>query len=329
MGSPTRPSPLRVAIAFACIYLIWGSTYLAIRFAIETVPPLLMAGIRFLVAGAILYGWCALRGEAERPSGAQWGAAALLGGLFFLGGNGGVAIAETRISSGLTALLIGAIPIWIVLLDWIRPRGARPNGVTVIGTLVAFAGVWLLVDRRAAPGGPAVDPLSVSVLVVGTLAWATGTIASSRLPHVRSHLQSGGMQMLAGGALLCVAGIAIGEGPRLHAAAVSARSWLSIAYLVVAGSLIAFSAYNWLLRVTTPARVGTYAFVNPAIAVFLGWALGGEAVGPGMMLAGALILAGVVLIILTRTATAPVRTPSPERAPANFPPTNPGPRGRG
>ncbi|MGE5177084.1 MAG: EamA family transporter [Hyphomicrobiales bacterium] len=297
----TRPAPLRVVIAFACIYLIWGSTYLAIRFAIETIPPFLMVGSRYLIAGALLTGWAVARGEARRPTARQAGAAALLGALFFLAGNGGVVFAETRITSGLAALLVAAIPIWVALIDWLRPGGVRPTVATVIGVLIGFSGVWLLIGAHGAWASERVDPVAAGVLLVTTFCWATGTVLIGRLPLVRSHVQSGGLQMLAGGALLLGVGLGTGELSRFRAAAVTLRSLLAEGYLIVAGSLVAFTAYTWLLRVTTPSRASTYAYVNPAIAVFLGWSLGGEPVGPRILVAGAVITAGVALIITART----------------------------
>jgi drug/metabolite transporter (DMT)-like permease len=289
------PSRLQLAVAFACIYVIWGSTYLGIRFAIETMPPLLMAGIRFLIAGALLCGWIALRGEARRPTRAQWGAAALLGTLFFLGGNGGVSWAEQRVPSGLAALFVATIPFWMVLIDWLRGSGTRPSARTVAGVAAGFAGVALLVGSRGTGAG--VDRVGAAVLIVSPICWAFGSVISRRLAHPASHLQSGAMQMLAGGAALVLVGLATGEGARFKPDAVSSRSLLALLYLIFAGSIVAFSAYNWLLQATTPARVGTYAFVNPAVAVFLGWAMAGEAVGPATLIAGAFILTGVILIV--------------------------------
>jgi drug/metabolite transporter (DMT)-like permease len=299
-AATAAPSRLKVVLAFACVYIIWGSTYLAIRFAIETIPPLLMAGLRFLVAGVLLYAWIVLRGEARRPTGEQWKAAWLLGALFFLGGNGGVTWAEQRVPSGLAALMVATIPFWIVLFDWTRRGGRRPAPRILIGVAAGFAGVGLLVGTPGA--GTGMDPVGAAVLVVAPICWAFGTVASRRLAHPSSHLQSGAMQMLAGGVALCVAGLLTGEASRLHPAAVSARSLLAFLYLVFAGSIVAFSAYNWLLPTTTPARVGTYAFVNPTVAVFLGWALAGETFGSNTLVAGALILAGVVLIVSSRSA---------------------------
>jgi drug/metabolite transporter (DMT)-like permease len=317
-----RSSPLKIAVAFACIYLIWGSTYLAIRFAIETLPPLLMAGVRFLIAGAALYAWVLARGEAKAATGAQWLAASVLGGLFFLGGNGGVSWAEQFVPSGLTALLIATVPLWMVVIEWARPKGSRPTGIVATGLLVGLAGVALLVGARGGPPGTEIDPAGAGVLMIATLCWAMGSIFSRYMPHPSSHLQSGAMQMLAGGALLCLAGLAGGESARVSFAGISPRSLWSFVYLVVAGSLIGFTAFNWLLHATTPARVGTYAYVNPVVAVFAGWALGGETIGPRTLVAGAIIIAGVVLIITARgRGDQRASRPAPAR-PLTSPPTS-------
>jgi drug/metabolite transporter (DMT)-like permease len=296
-AAATRRSRLQIGLAFACIYVIWGSTYLGILIAIETLPPLLMAGIRFIIAGSILYGWLLIRGTARRASWEQWRAAAVLGTLFFLGGNGGVSWAEQRVPSGIAALLVATIPFWLVTIDWAR-GGEKPTARIGLGMLAGFAGVALLVGGHGPGAG--IDPIGVLVITVAEICWAYGSIISRHLPHPGSHLQSGAMQMLAGGVALCVAGVLTGEGARFHPAAVSTRSLLAVVYLVFAGSIVAFSAYNWLLQATTPARVGTYAFVNPAVAVFLGWALAAEPVGPSTLIAGAFILTGVVLIVFAR-----------------------------
>lgn len=295
-----RPAAFRIALAFGIVYLVWGSTYLAIRFAIETIPPLLMASIRYLISGGALYLWVLARGEASRPTRAHWAAATLLGGLFFLGGNGGVTWAEQLVPSGLTSLVIATVPLWLVLLEWLRTGSARPNAMTSIGLLLGFSGVALLLSARGGPVGTEIDPLGGAVLLGATWSWAAGTIYTRHLPRPASLLQFGAMQMLAGGALLFAAGAFAGEVPRLRVAEISARSLWALAYLTVAGSAIAFTAYAWLLHATTPARVGTYAYVNPIVAVALGSSLGGEPIGPRTLLAGAIVVAGVALIITAR-----------------------------
>lgn len=295
LSRANSPSQLKVGAAFAAVYLIWGSTYLAIRFAIETMPPLFMAGVRYLIAGAVLYAWMRLRGT---PPAARyhWVSAAIVGGLLLLGGNGGVVWAEQRVPSGLTALMITTVPLWMALLSWFRPNGLRPSRVVAVGLLVGFAGVALLVGPGELAGGSHIDLLGATVLILAALSWAAGSLYSrhARFPH--SALLATAMEMLAGGALLLLAGSVAGEWARLDLEAVSLKSTLAFIYLIVFGSLVGFSAYIWLLRVTTPARVSTYAYVNPVVAVFLGWALAGEPLTPRTGIAAAIIIGAVVLL---------------------------------
>ena len=295
-GAGRSARPAKLALAFGCIYVVWGSTYLAIRFAVETIPPFAMAGIRFLLAGGILYAWLAIRGHARRATAAQWRAAAISGGLFFLGGNGGVCWAEQRVPSGITALVIASMPLWIALLDWIGPAGTRPTLRTVAGIAIGFLGVAILIGPTEMSGS-AVDPAGAVVLLAAAISWAAGTIYSRHAAHPGNHLQSTAMQMLAGGVLLCAAGVASGDWSRLDLAAVTLQSVASMVYLSLFGSILAFSAYNWLLHATTPARVSTYAYVNPPIAVVLGWGLAGESISPRILLAGAVIVASVAMIL--------------------------------
>lgn len=289
-----------VVLAFACIYLIWGSTYLAIRFAIETIPPLLMAGIRFVIAGGLLYAWVVWRGEAERPTAAQWRAATLFGGCFFLLGNGGVSWAETRIPSGITALLIAMVPLWMTLMETYLRRWSKPTPLVFAGLVLGFLGVAFLIGPGESLTRAAVDPLGAVVLVFATLGWAYGSVHVKDAPHPPSLLQSAAMQMLCGGVLVTILGSLVGEWDSVRLGSISARSALALLYLVIFGSIVAFSAYAYLLQVTRPTRVATYAFVNPIVAVFLGWSLGGEEVTGRTLAAGAIVIAGVVLILRSR-----------------------------
>jgi drug/metabolite transporter (DMT)-like permease len=285
----------RVIAAFAAVYLIWGATYLFIRFAIETLPPFLMAGTRFLIAGSVLYGVAWLNG-ASRPTRAQWGAAALVGGLLLLGGNGGVVWAEQSVPSGLAALLVAMAPLWMAVLDWVRPGGVRPSKGVALGLGLGFAGVILLVGPDELVGGGRVDPIGAAVLILASLSWAAGSVYSRHGQRPASPLLGTGMQMLAGGVFLLLAGSAAGEWVGFDYRAVSLRSLASLGFLIAFGSLVGFTAYIWLLRVTTVARASTYAYVNPAVAVFLGWALAGEALTLRTMLAAGVIVAAVVVI---------------------------------
>lgn len=293
----------RVLVAFAAVYVIWGSTYLAIRVAIETLPPLLMAGTRFLLAGSLLYGWMRLRG-AERPQRAHWRSAAIVGGFLLLGGNGGVVWAEQRVPSGLTALLVATVPLWMTLLGWWLGHERRPNRRVAAGLFLGLLGVGLLVAARGVGDPTGADPLGAVVLVGASLSWAYGSLWSRRAELPRSPFLATAMEMMAGGALLLVASGLRGEWLRLDPSAVSTRSLVAVSYLVVFGSLVGFTAYVYLLRASTPTRVATYAFVNPAVAVVLGWLVAGEALTHRTAGAAAIILTGVVLLV-----TASMRLP--------------------
>lgn len=287
----------RLIAAFAAVYVIWGSTYLAIRFAVETLPPFLMAGIRFLVSGGALYAWARWRG-AEKPDWLHWRTATIIGTLLLLGGNGGVVWAEQFVPSGLTALLITSEPLWIVILVWLMPGGHRPTGGVIFGMLLGLFGISLLVGPGHLLDGRGVHLGGAAVLFLASLSWAAGSLYSSKARLPSSGVLSAGMQMLAGGAVLTVFGTLVGDWNKLAWQSVSARSLLSLAYLAVFGSIVGFSSYFWLLRNTTPARASTYAFVNPVVAVFLGWAFAGEAITPRTLAATVIIVVAVMLVIL-------------------------------
>jgi drug/metabolite transporter (DMT)-like permease len=287
-----RRRGLLVVGGLATIYVVWGSTYLGIALAIETLPPLLMAGARFVVAGAILYAVARRIGEpAPRPDARQWRAALITGTLLLGVGNGGVSWAEQTVPTGVAALVIASIPLWIVVLDRAF-FGARLTWPAAAGVAVGFAGVALLVD---APG--AVDAAGGLALLAAAVCWATGTLLSRGQTLTVPPLVGAGMQMLAGGAGLLVLGAATGELGRLDLSQVSARSVGGLVYLVLFGSLFAFSAYVWLLRNARTSLVATYAYVNPAVAVALGWAVLGEEIGGRILLAGGVIVAAVALIV--------------------------------
>ncbi len=288
-------SRAQVAAAFAAVYVVWGSTYLAILFAIETLPPFLMAGTRFLVSGAALYAWTRARG-APRPTRPNWRAAAVVGAFLLVGGNGGVAWAEQRVPSGLAALLIATVPLWMVLLEWWRSGGVRPGWRTWAGIATGFLGLGILVGPAELLGGGAADGVGAAVLVAAAALWAVGSVYSKRAALPESPLQATGMEMLAGGALLVLLGSLVGEWGRVDPGAVSARSLLALAYLVVFGSGLGFTAYVWLLKHVEVAKVSTYAYVNPVVAVFLGWLLAGEVVTARTLVAAAVIVVAVAFI---------------------------------
>src|SRR5881296_1365962 len=284
----------RIALAFMSIYTIWGSTYLAIRFAIETFPPFLMAAIRFLIAGGALSTWMRLRG-AQRPTRANWKAATIIGGLLLLGGNGGVTKAEQVIPSGLTAVLITIVPIWMALLELLQKNRVVPTPQVVLGLVLGFGGVILLVGPGDLAGG-GLNPLWVGVLLFASLSWAIGSVYSRKASLPRTPLLGSGMEMLTGGALLLVVSLVSLEWVGFQPSNVSVLSLVSFIYLIVFGSLIGFSSYVWLLTKTTTARVSTYAYVNPVVAVFLGYFLAGEQLTLRTVLASTVIVIAVVVI---------------------------------
>lgn len=292
----------RIALALSAVYVIWGSTYLAIRFTLETMPPFGMAGVRFVVSGLLVYGLARWRGAA-RPTWTHWRSAAVIGAFLMVGGNGGVVWAEQRVDSGLAALLVAVEPLWIVSLLWLRP-GSRPPGPRVLtGLALGLAGMFLLVR----PGSGAIDLVGVAVLVLASLSWAWGSLYSQRAPLPSSALLTSGMQMLSGGALLLILSVIAGEPGGFELAQVSLRSLLALGYLV-AGGLVAFTCYSWLMRNAPPVLASTYAYVNPLVAVVLGWALAGEPLTAAMLGAAAVIVTGVALI-----SSAPGPAPEPEK----------------
>jgi drug/metabolite transporter (DMT)-like permease len=292
-----RRSPAAVAIALATIYLVWGSTYLAIRVTDRTMPPLLMSSVRFLIAGSALYVF-ASRGRA-RPTLREWRAAAIVGAALLWIGNGGVAWAETRLESGLAALIVAIIPLWVALMDRAF-FGRRLSPVAIAGLVVGFGGVALLVR----PGGGG-DVLAMLALVGTTAAWAGGSLYARGAALPESPLLSASMQMLAASVFLGVAGLATGEASGIHSDSFSTKPVIAFVYLVLVGSLIAFSAYAWLLKNVRISVVATYAFVNPVVAVALGTAFLNEAIGWSTLAAGAAIVVAVVLIVTARAPKAP------------------------
>jgi drug/metabolite transporter (DMT)-like permease len=286
-------SRFSIAAALACVYIIWGSTYLAILWTLETLPPFFMAGIRFLCAGALLLAFRLWRGDAA-PSRREWLAGFATGTLMLLGGNGSVVWAEQQVASGVVALVVGCAPIFIVLFEWMRRDGRRPTGRVVAGLALGLAGVALLVAPSA--GHVAISPWRLLVLLVGSCCWAGGSLLSREIGLPRSPLLATSLQMLGGGVALALTGALAGEFPRIDLAAVSMKSWLSLIYLMLFGSIVAFSCYAWLLRVTKPAIAATYAFVNPVVAVALGAWLASEPITPSMVAATLLIIAAVVAI---------------------------------
>jgi drug/metabolite transporter (DMT)-like permease len=287
-----RRSPAAVAVALATVYIVWGSTYLAIRVTDRAMPPLLMSSVRFLVAGVALYLF-ASRGRA-RPTWREWRAAAIVGAALLLVGNGGVAWAETRLDSGLAALIVAIVPLWVAVLDRFV-FGRRLPPAAILGLVVGFGGVALLVR----PGG-GIDVVAGLALIATTGAWAAGSLYARGAPLPESPLLAASMQMLSAGVMLGIAGLAFGEAGEVHADAFAAKPVIAWTYLVLVGSLVAFSAYAWLLKNVRISLVATYAFVNPVVAVALGAGFLGEQITSTTLVAGASIVAAVVLIVTGR-----------------------------
>ena len=302
-----KATPARVWAALAVVYVVWGSTYLFILLASRTLPVFAMSSLRFLIAGGLLYVWAVRRGDVEgdRPGRKEWIAAAIVGALLFLVGNAGVAWAEKRVDTGIASLIIAAVPLWMALFDR-AVCGQRLTSLAVTGLAIGFAGVALL----AWPTGPShIDIAGAVALLIAGAGWAAGSLYSRRAPLPRRPFVSAGMQMLTGGVMLAIVALATGEVTKIH---VSTESLLALAYLIVFGSWLAFSAYAWLLRSTRTSLVSTYAYVNPLVAVFLGWAVENETVNARTVVAGLVILVAVALIVTPpkgETATEPAPVP--------------------
>lgn len=298
----THASRAQIIAAFASIYLVWGSTYLAIRYAIETIPPFTMGGARFLVSGVMLYVWARYRG-APRPTRLNWRNAAIAGAFLLLGGNGAVVWAEQFVPSGLTALLVSILPFWLVIIEWVRPPKRRPSGLVLVGLVLGFAGIIVLIGPGNLGGDGDVPLLGALVLILGSLSWAIGSFWSRDAELPKSGLLTTGMEMLAGGALLLMVGVLSGELSGFDIQRVSRDSAIGLLYLITFGSLIGFTSYIWLLDKVSPAILGTYAYVNPIVAVLLGWAIAGEALSIRTGVAAAIVICAVALITSARSAT--------------------------
>jgi drug/metabolite transporter (DMT)-like permease len=290
---------------FAAIYIFWGSSNLAIHYAIETVPPFLMAATRFLIAGAVLYGWARMRG-AERPRRVHWRTAFITGGLMLLGGSAIVGWAQQYLASGMASLLVATVPLWAVVVDSVARR-QRPGRAVTAGLGLGLVGIGLLVGPRGFASGDSAAPLAMLVLLAACLSWALGTHYSRKSPQPASASLSNGLNLIAGGFLLVLFSGVNGEFGRFVLAEVSLRSVLGMGYLVIFGSVIGFSAYMHLVKTTTPARASSNFYVNPVIGVFLGWLVLGEPIGAMTFVAAAVIIAAVVLIVSQKKAAGAVK----------------------
>lgn len=287
---------IKIIAAFGIIYIVWGTTYLAIRLAIDTIPPFLMAGIRFTVAGILLYGWSHWRFQ-QKPGVGDWGKAAIPGILMFVGGNGLLTWSETFIPSGLAALIIGTVSIWMILLDWFFFSRKRPDMITFSGVAIGLMGVALLTgvgDEVLINGGSII--VGILVLTFASMSWAAGSLLSRSLKSAMPLQYIISMQMLSGGMALMLIASMQGEWDQVALGTISLQSFLALSYLIIPGTLLAYSAYLWLMRVSTPAKVSTYAFFNPLVAVLLGWALLDEPVTLKTIIAASLILMSLLLV---------------------------------
>ena len=297
--SDDRKRIIILIAAFAAVYIFWGSTYLAIKYAIETLPPFLMAGSRFMIAGLILMIWARFSKDYESPKAVHWKTSFVVGTFLLLGGNGGVVFAERYISSSLAALLVATEPFWIVLLSWLWLKKSQPNYKVALGLAIGFFGVWLLISGQPSShfaDGGAMQTIGTIVIMLAALSWAIGSLYGLRSPVPKSAILTAGMQMVAGGLVLLFVSLISGEVFNFNISQVSANSVFGLIYLIIFGSLIGFTAYSWLLQNAQPAMVSTYAYVNPIVAVLLGWLIAGESF-TGQMLIGAGIIVGSVVLI--------------------------------
>ncbi len=314
-ATPVKPTPTAlIAAAMGVIYLVWGSTFLAVRLAIDTVPPFLTAGTRYTLAGILLYAFVRLRNKATKPTFAQWRSAALVGCLMLLGGSGMYAWAELYIPTGLVALMVGMVPLWMAFLDWAFYRGPRPTTLMIFGMGMGILGLYALVGAPKL-SGDTVDPIGAIVMVLACASFSLGSLQSRRANLPKSPLLATAMQMFSAGLALILLGTFCGEWSGFDIGSVTVTSWLSILYLTLFGSILAFSCYVWLLRVTTAARVSTFAYVNPLIAILLGATFLGEEISSRVILAGMAIIMAVVMINLSKTRSTTAQTSSENRVP--------------
>ncbi len=316
MQTSLRPAKWKILLAFATIYFVWGSTFLAIRVGVREVPPFLLAAMRFTIAGVVLYVWMRLKG-IPGPTRREWVSATLLGAIIFLVDYGALFWAEQRVPSGIAAVVLATIPVFIAILDIAFLRTHRLT-VRLAGALVlGLAGVAVLMNSSVSLGEAPVDRLGALALLLASVSWSVATILTRKLQLPTSKAMSSAAQMLAGGVQLFIVAALLGEMGDFRFAAVSTETWLALSYLIVAGSLAGFTAYVWLLHYESPTRVGTYAYVNPVVAVAIGYFFGGETIGPRTLLGTGLILVSVISINLGRSVLRQsVPAPHPELAEA-------------
>jgi drug/metabolite transporter (DMT)-like permease len=298
MDANTHRPMWKTLLAFAIIYFVWGSTYLAIRVGVREVPPFLLAAMRFLIAGLLLYGWMIARGERS-PTGRQWASASLLAILIFVLDYGLVFWAEQRVPSGVAAVMMATIPAFMALSEIILLRTQRLTLRLTLALLIGIGGVAMLMSGSLNLGGAPIDKEGAAALIVASISWSVASVLSRKLPLPPSKVMSSGAQMLAGGVFLTFTAVALGEFRSFHPSAISRGAWLSLLYLIVAGSIIGYTAYVWLIHHESPTKVGTYAYVNPVVAVLVGYFLGGETIDLRTILGTLFVLISVVVITVT------------------------------
>ena len=309
-----RAHPWKTLLAFAMIYFVWGSTFLAIRVGVHQVPPLLFAGMRFFTAGVILYAWMRLSGTAS-PTGRQWASVLLLAAMIFVLDYGLLFWAEQRVPSGIAAVMMATIPVFMSLAEIVILRTQRLTVRLGVALLVGLAGVAVLVSRSVSFGDAPIDTFGAIALLVASISWSLAAVLTRKLPLPESKVMSSGAQMLAGGILATLTAAMLGEFRGFRVQAVSAGAWLALSYLIVAGSIIGFTAYVWLIHHESPTKVGTYAYVNPVVAVLVGYFLGGEALGARTVVGTLLVLVSVVVITTTPKKKAEIERPIERRHP--------------
>ena len=304
MDSTAHRATWKTLLAFAIIYFVWGSTFLAIRVGVHEVPPFLLAAMRFLIAGLVLYGWVMARGERS-PNVRQWASVTLLAILIFVCDYGLLFWAEQRVPSGIAAVMLATIPVFMALSEILFLRTQRLTPRLALALLVGIAGVGVLMSRSLNLGGAPIDTKGAAALIFAAMSWSIASALTRKLPLPTSKVMSSGAQMLVGGVLLSLTSAALGEFRNFHPATVSRGAWLSLLYLIVAGSIIGFTAYVWLLHHESPTKVGTYAYVNPVVAVIIGYFLGGEPLGLRTLLGTLFVLISVVVITTTPARKTP------------------------
>src|SRR5712692_285324 len=313
MEAHTHRPKWKTLLAFAIIYFVWGSTFLAIRVGVREVPPFLLAAMRFLVAGLVLYGWMIARGERS-PGGRQWMSAFLLAILIFVLDYGLLFWAEQRVPSGIAAVMMATIPVFMALSEIIFLRTQKLTVRLALALFIGIGGVAVLMSHSLNLGGAPIDRVGAVALIVASMSWSIASALTRKLPLPPSKVMSSGAQMLAGGVFLALTSAALGEFRNFHPWIVSRGAWLSLLYLIVAGSIIAFTAYVWLIHHESPTKVGTYAYVNPVVAVLLGYFLGGEALGLRTILGTLFVLISVVVITTTSAKEPAAATSSAGRS---------------